>query len=856
MTPIAVCRVCSVHVSKRRKRDGKLAPQEKLAAACHHEVQPDMVVTGRFGGYMPDPYAPKDGPGSKPWHVYYRQYAYDNKLKELESEERKKSREANPPPPKSAEQLAAAANYDAEVAVKTMADSLDKYHKQVRSAVEVVAEFLLTDHYQPDPDRYDRFKDELGSIARTTGHLVKRMTSLPDLNLDEGAAATEDFVPRLGLKRNPAGPNGRNFGSEKIPKHRASRPVPLPVTGPPPADEDLRYDPEWVKRDKEDYERFPYSSRTIVVDHDRCIVCDRCVRACGEIKPFSIIGHTGKGYSTRISFDLDELMNDSGCVQCGECMTSCPTGALTLKRRVAPRAFEGAPPIPKNPTQPLPEPKPGDPTRYLNAVETAQLEIAYVDADKKTRTFKPFYTVPFAYLKWNEGAVREWRVKPGDNLCTQGEYGRTAFFLKEGTFDVIVGNAVVAAIDHRAMLVGELAALTARPRAATIRAKSPGLVYEVTRNVLDMAQRSPAARDVLGKIYVTNAIRSLLRQAQLFKDIPDARRAEVVDFLAGQMPVKDDAGKTVLVDRAELRRVEPGQAIVTQGNPVFAFYLIRLGTVQVTRSDGGAERVLRRQTEGDYFGHVGLLVDDPKVSPLLSREQKSGRRTASVSAVDSVEVVKISAESFDDLCARFPEVRERLVEDAVAALKSGPKPTTDPVPPDRLGDFLTQGLYQGQKMLIMDLHSCTRCDECTRACASAHGDGYSRLLRDGLRFGQYLVAASCRSCHTPSCMDGCPVDAIHRSGTHLEMKIADHCIGCSLCEKNCPFGSIQMVLPELDGGKRTAAVVQRALNCDLCDGLVPEGADPFCVSACPHDAAFRWDGDTLGRKVAAADARG
>jgi Fe-S-cluster-containing hydrogenase component 2 len=104
-------------------------------------------------------------------------------------------------------------------------------------------------------------------------------------------------------------------------------------------------------------------------------------------------------------------------------------------------------------------------------------------------------------------------------------------------------------------------------------------------------------------------------------------------------------------------------------------------------------------------------------------------------------------------------------------------------------------------------------------------------------------------------MDGCPVDAIHRSGTNLEMRIDDHCIGCSLCEKNCPFGSIQMVRPETPDGKRTAAVVQRALNCDLCDGLVPKGAEPFCVSACPHEAAFRWDGDTLGKKVAAADER-
>ena len=87
----------------------------------------------------------------------------------------------------------------------------------------------------------------------------------------------------------------------------------------------------------------PYSSRSIQVDHDRCILCDRCVRSCSDVKPFQVIGHTGKGYRTRISFDLDQLMNESSCVQCGECMTSCPTGALTLNRRVNPlRSFADA----------------------------------------------------------------------------------------------------------------------------------------------------------------------------------------------------------------------------------------------------------------------------------------------------------------------------------------------------------------------------------------------------------------------------------------------------------------------------------------------------------------------------------
>jgi len=168
-----------------------------------------------------------------------------------------------------------------------------------------------------------------------------------------------------------------------------------------------------------------------------------------------------------------------------------------------------------------------------------------------------------------------------------------------------------------------------------------------------------------------------------------------------------------------------------------------------------------------------------------------------------------------------------------------------------LGDHLKAettrlGLYQGQKLLVLDLERCTRCDECTRGCADSHGDGYSRLLREGLRFDRFLVAASCRSCHKPYCLEGCPVDAIHRKGKHLEVVIDNHCIGCGLCEKGCPYGAIQMTTP----GDR--AVARKAINCDLCGDLVPRGADPFCVRACPHEAAFRFDEKDLlaavGRK--------
>ncbi len=81
------------------------------------------------------------------------------------------------------------------------------------------------------------------------------------------------------------------------------------------------------------------SSPVIAVDHQACILCDRCIRACNDIQHNNVIGRTGKGYEARIAFDLDAPMGTSTCVECGECVSSCPTSALTNKTiTVAPEA--------------------------------------------------------------------------------------------------------------------------------------------------------------------------------------------------------------------------------------------------------------------------------------------------------------------------------------------------------------------------------------------------------------------------------------------------------------------------------------------------------------------------------------
>jgi Fe-S-cluster-containing hydrogenase component 2 len=224
-------------------------------------------------------------------------------------------------------------------------------------------------------------------------------------------------------------------------------------------------------------------------------------------------------------------------------------------------------------------------------------------------------------------------------------------------------------------------------------------------------------------------------------------------------------------------------------------------------------------------------------------------RTASVAALDPVELVRVPGPVFRKLCDTFSVLKQSLTAAArspVAGVKHTPTPGV-------LSEYVRQGLYQGQRLLVLDLTSCTRCDECTRACADSH-DGNARLLREGLRFGDFLVATSCRSCHKPYCMEGCPVDAIHRRGQHLEVVIENHCIGCGLCERNCPYGSIHMVAREQPNLAATAhpdgnphmTAARRAVNCDLCGGN-----EPYCVDSCPHIAAHRMSGPDLLDEVLA-----
>jgi Fe-S-cluster-containing hydrogenase component 2/CRP-like cAMP-binding protein len=609
---------------------------------------------------------------------------------------------------------------------------------------------------------------------------------------------------------------------------------------------DLLSKPPPVPRERAGRRKLDASSPVFTVDHTACVLCDRCVRACDDVMENHVIGRTGKGNTAGIGFDLNDAMGESTCVQCGECMVSCPTTAITFNpvATVQPRHVAGR-------------------AKIVSAAELVRDPV--------------FDGIPPKFLLWQQGLVVRRHLRAGQILCRKGEPGNTAFIIKSGKLEAVVPLLGVRASGglfrlHRAptfraeltpadVIVGEMACLSGSPRAADVTVLEDAEVWEVRRNVLDRLMRLPSRRAKFEGEYRDRSLNLVLQSTDLFRDLAHDEYSAIVEYLR---------------QRITFLRVRPGQVLFRQGELANEIYLIRLGHVRVGVQRYNDEIRVITRGPGTIFGEIGLLGlsrgDAMKSADEIDRAIKAafdsagsgaadvipaGVRSATCSALNYLELARLGRADFLEMLRRFPVLRRRLVEQSLASLRSDSE--VNPL----AAEFVEQGLYEGQSILVLDMDLCTRCDECTKGCIRQHGDEshglpITRLLRDGLRFGDYLVATSCRSCTDPHCMSGCPVDSIHR-GKHLQIVIEDHCIGCGLCASNCPYGNIFMVpnqrriveVPDPTRPRGIRKIAQlKAATCDLCDAEGNRSSPkPMCVASCPHEAASRMTGPELLRHV-------
>ena len=666
-----------------------------------------------------------------------------------------------------------------------------------------------------------------GDRVRGTVKMLTEMLAVDHLKPAQPPSLEKEFAPfnELGAVAQRCGARPERLRQEVL------------SAAPPPAR------PSAGRRRRDD------SSAVFQVDHDACILCERCIRACDDVQQNLVIGRTGKGANAGISFDLNDPIGESSCVQCGECMVSCPTSAIVFQ--------------------------PG-----------ARVQVAAGDRSQEILSATALLADPLfngispKFLLWQQGLVVRRRLRAGDVLCRQGDPGNTAFLIKSGRLEVSIAASAPPRrrffgrwfppapgrpstrfeVTPEAVIIGEMACMSGTPRTATVTALTDGEVWEVRRNVLDRLMRLPSRRQIFESAYRDKVLGMALRDSELFQNLDDQTYGEIVDYVR---------------PRISFVRVSPGQTLFEQGDRATALYFVRLGNVRVGLRQFGAEARVFSRGPGAILGEIGLLglsqtdlrrtadeVDADLAQALAAGEDlgaavPAGLRTATCSALGHVELAALSRGDFLEMVRRFPLLRRRLVDFSLSRLRG------ERVGETLLNDYVEQGLYEGRSILVLDLDRCTRCDQCTRGCVEEHGRAshgvpIPRLLRDGLRFDRFVVATSCRSCTDAHCMVGCPVDSIHR-GRHLQIVIEDHCIGCGLCATNCPYGSIFMVPNERAAVARPAPSAAadllrlsplKAAACDLCDAHGDHARpDPQCVASCPHDAAFRLTGPELLRLV-------
>lgn len=413
--------------------------------------------------------------------------------------------------------------------------------------------------------------------------------------------------------------------------------------------------------------------------------------------------------------------------------------------------------------------------------------------------------------------------QPGEIIFRRNDYTNSLYSVLDGEIGIEIdpGNPAELVRLGPGAFFGEMGLISGRRRTATTVATTPAVLLEVDRNTMVRLVRSvPEIKRVIDAAAVLREIKTYLA------------------------PHVEDALLAEIVNTAEVVEFKPNETLIAEGAEDDPVYLLRKGSVTVSRCIEGRDIVLAYLPAGNYIGEMAMLT--------------KSKRSATVKAAVASEAIKIDSAAFRALLDRVPALKREVEERLEMRMLEQHRMAYEPQQGGGVIEFLMRhGLGEATDVLLIDEALCVRCDNCEKACAETH-HGVSRLDREaGAFFHTLHVPTSCRHCEHPHCMKDCPADAIHRA-PNGEVFIDDRCIGCGNCERDCPYGVIQMAAvpapkPGLlswllfgrghgPGEDKTAAGLARrtdakhAVKCDMCKGI---DGGPACVRACPTGAAIR-----------------
>ena len=381
---------------------------------------------------------------------------------------------------------------------------------------------------------------------------------------------------------------------------------------------------------------------------------------------------------------------------------------------------------------------------------------------------------------------------------------------------------------------GELAALTGRQRIATVIAtQQDTLLFELRwQGVRDIRTCSTRFRQHIDQLYRERGLVGRLRECPLLHHLDEQALDEIAtESLFETYGNADWMHRFKRELQADASRViEQETVICEQGDHVDGLLLINRGFARVTERVDYGEQAIDHLSVNDVFG-----LDE--INAIAAGEAGVALK-ASLRAIGYVDIIRIPTKLackyvLPALSAHLRNDRRVLASSEPAALK---------MQQDMMDFLVDHRFINGEQAMVINLDRCVGCDDCVRACATAH-DNNPRFRRHGFSHQNAMVVNACMHCTDPVCLIGCPTGAIHRDENSGTVLINDGtCIGCATCANSCPYDNIKMV----DIRDKTGAflldsdgqTISRATKCDLC---VDQLTGPACAQACPHDALIRID---------------